>query len=300
MGEMPSNTSSSTAAVGIVTVSYGSDAVLPAFLSSVPSSSSRPLYVVVVDNKPEDGSIADVVRAAGANYAPMTSNLGYGSAINAAVASLPAGIGWLVIANPDVTIDVGAVDLLIARASADERIALVGPRIVDENNVVYPSARAIPSLRLGVGHALFANLWPTNPWSGAYHNDRSETLETRATGWLSGAFFLARRSAFEELGGFDESYFMYFEDVDLGYRLGKAGWLCVYEPEARVVHTGAHSTSSDSGTMAREHHISARKFLSRKYSGWTLWPLRIALRAGLSLRLAIVQSRSRRSGNSVH
>jgi N-acetylglucosaminyl-diphospho-decaprenol L-rhamnosyltransferase len=300
MGEMVSNPSSPEATVAIITVSYGSDAVLPAFLASVPRSTARPAHVVVADNRPADASVSELVETAGFGYLPMDRNLGYGGAINAAVATLPPSVDWLVIANPDVTIDAGAVDVLIDRALSDERIALVGPRIVNEGGVIYPSARAIPSLRTGVGHALFANIWPANPWSAAYHNDQSDTLTTRTAGWLSGSFFLARRTAFEALGGFDEHYFMYFEDVDLGYRLGKAGWLCVYEPSAEVVHTGAHSTSSDSGTMAREHHISARKFLTRKYAGWALWPVRTALRAGLAVRLAVVRIRSRRSGNSLH
>jgi N-acetylglucosaminyl-diphospho-decaprenol L-rhamnosyltransferase len=300
MKKVPMNPPPSGRTIGIVTVSFGSYAVLPAFLASVPGASSKPSDVVVADNVPDAGSISALVTEAGFTYLPMTGNLGYGSAINAAVATLPPEIDWLVIGNPDVTIDEGTVDVLIERAKSDEHIALVGPRIVDENGVTYPSARAIPSLRMGIGHALFANIWPTNPWSTAYHNDSSEAVTTRTTGWLSGAFFLARRSAFEAVGGFDEHFFMYFEDVDLGYRLGQAGWLCVYEPSAKIVHTGAHSTSDDSGAMATEHHISARKFLSRKYSGWMLWPIRIALRLGLVLRLAVVRLRGRRSGSSVH
>ncbi|WP_187270786.1 glycosyltransferase family 2 protein [Lacisediminihabitans profunda] len=284
----------------MITVSFGSDAVLPGFLASISASSARQLRVIVADNKADDGSISTLVRRAGFDYLPMTGNLGYGAAINAAVATLPAEIEWLVIGNPDITIDTGAIDTLIARAESNPRIALVGPRIVDEAGVIYPSARSIPSLRTGVGHALFANIWPTNPWSSAYHNDRTEMLKARTSGWLSGAFFLARRSAFEQLGGFDEHFFMYFEDVDLGYRMGKAGWLCVYEPAATVVHSGAHSTATDSSAMVREHHLSARKFLMRKYSGWALWPVRVALRAGLWTRLAVVRLRRSRSGPSVH
>ncbi|MBC7595487.1 MAG: glycosyltransferase family 2 protein [Kineosporiaceae bacterium] len=297
---MPTKSSSSGRTIGIVTVCYGSDEVLPAFLASVPGASSRPSEVVVADNKPDDGSISTLVTAAGFRYLSMARNLGYGSAINAAVANLSSEIDWVVIGNPDVAINAGAIDVLIDRAEGNEHIALVGPRIVDENGVTYPSARAIPSLRMGIGHALFANIWPTNPWSTAYHNDSSEALTTRTAEWLSGAFFLARRSAFEAVEGFDEHFFMYFEDVDLGYRLGRAGWLCVYEPSAVIVHTGAHSTSDDSLAMAREHHLSASKFLSRKYSGWKLWPVRIALRLGLVLRLAVVKLHGRRSGSSVH
>lgn len=298
MGGMPSD-SSSASAVGVVTVSFASDAVLPTFLASIPAASSHPLTVIVADNKPDDGTISRVVSAAGFEYLPMKSNLGYGGAINAAVRTLPPDVEWLVIGNPDVTVEAGAIDLMISRARSDARIALVGPQIVGVGGVVYPSARAVPSLRTGIGHALFANIWPNNPWSRAYHNEASAE-GARATGWLSGAFFLARRSAFEDLGGFDEHFFMYFEDVDLGYRLGRAGWLNVYEPAAKVVHTGAHSTATDSEAMTKEHHLSARKFLSRKYSGWYLWPVRAVLTLGLILRLSFVNIRRRGSGRSTH
>jgi N-acetylglucosaminyl-diphospho-decaprenol L-rhamnosyltransferase len=100
---------------------------------------------------------------------------------------------------------------------------------------------------------------------------------------------LVRRSAFAELGGFDSGYFMYFEDVDLGYRLGKSGYRNVYEPSAVVTHTGAHSTSSDSGRMLTAHHDSAIRFLNRKYARRSLWPVRAVLTLGLRLRLAVVR-----------
>ncbi len=79
-------------------------------------------------------------------------------------------------------------------------------------------------------------------------------------------------AAFDELGGFDDGYFMYFEDVDLGYRLSKAGYRNVYEPSEVVNHSGAHSTSVESERMIEAHHESARRFLQRKYPGPLLWP----------------------------
>src|SRR5690606_10093760 len=106
----------------------------------------------------------------------------------------------------------------------------LGPRVLNEDGTTYPSARAVPSLRTGVGHALFTNLWTANPWSRRYRDDLAPADEARDAGWLSGSCVLVRRRAFDELGGFDEGYFMYFEDVDLGYRLGKAGYRNVYEP----------------------------------------------------------------------
>jgi N-acetylglucosaminyl-diphospho-decaprenol L-rhamnosyltransferase len=93
-----------------------------------------------------------------------------------------------------------------------------------------------------------------------------------------------RRSAFEALHGFDESYFMYFEDVDLGKRLHEAGWQNIFVPTASVVHTGAHSTATSADAMRAVHHKSAYQYLARKYRAWYLWPLRVALRVGLALR----------------
>jgi N-acetylglucosaminyl-diphospho-decaprenol L-rhamnosyltransferase len=96
------------------------------------------------------------------------------------------------------------------------------------------------------------------------------------------------------VGGFDDRFFMYFEDVDLGYRLGKAGWKSVYLPSAIVTHTGAHSTSTESSRMIKAHHRSAYRYLSQKYSAWYFAPLRWALRLGLMLRAWWLTSADRR------
>jgi len=188
----------------------------------------------------------------------------------------------------------GSIDALLRVGNEDAAIGSVGPATIGASGELYPSARAIPSLRTGIGHALFANLWPANPWSRSYRLDGPDAERRRDAGWLSGACLLVRRSAFVELDGFDPGYFMYFEDVDLGYRLGKLGYRNVYEPAAVVIHSGAHSTNSSSGAMIAAHHASAQRFLSKKYSGPLRWPLRAALSVGLTLRSAIERGRLNR------
>ena len=279
--------------VAVVTVSYGSDDVLGPFLASIPAASAHPVRVVVADNKPTglpDG-VAHLSRDAGADYIPLSANLGYGHAINAAVHSLPHDVEWIVVSNPDVTLSPGCIDMLVESAAEDYSVAAIGPRILSSDGEVYPSARAIPSLRSGVGHALLANLWPTNPWTRVYRRSTGSPLVRRDAGWLSGAFLMVRRSTFTDLRGFDESYFMYFEDVDLGYRIGKLGLRNVYEPAASVIHTGAHSTQEDAARMIQAHHESAMKFLSKKYSGAMFWPVRAVLGAGLGVRARIAARR---------
>ena len=279
--------------VAVVTVSYGSDSVLPAFLGSVQFASARPLQVVVADNRDGSGdrSVERIAGSFGADYLPLGANLGYGAAVNAAVAALPRSVGWVLISNPDVVMHRGALDRLLESAMANQRIAAVGPAIYTGLGVLYPSAREIPSLWTGVGHALFANVWTANPWTRSYRGVESNSR--RNAGWLSGACLLVQRSAFEEVGGFDPNFFMYFEDVDLGYRFGRAGYYNLYEPAASVTHTGAHSTSSAADSMVRVHHLSAIRFLGKRYPGRLRWPVRAALSLSLSVRSTLIRRSAR-------
>lgn len=283
-----------TPRVAIVTVSYGSQDVLVPFLASLPEATSHPIQLVVADNKPDSTVVPALTLAAGGSYLPLEGNLGYGHAVNAAVRTLPPEVEWIVVSNPDIVISASAIDLLLSSANEDPSIAAIGPRILSSGGDVYPSARSVPSLRSGVGHALLANLWPENPWSRHYQRSTDSLVERRDAGWLSGAFLAIRRSVLDDLEGFDESYFMYFEDVDLGFRIGKLGLRNVYEPAAEVVHSGAHSTKSDTVRMIRAHHTSAMRFLSKKYPGPLLWPLRMVLRIGLALRARLQSNQGER------
>lgn len=278
--------------VGVTTVSYNSESVLSDFLSSIPLASTSPLHVVVADNHPEAGGETErITRAGGAEWLPMPENLGYGAGMNAAAGRLPESVEWILVSNPDIVLHPGAIDTLVAAAESDPLIAAVGPAIENDDGSRYPSARAVPSLRTGVGHAMFVNLWPDNPWTSRYRSEDVDPDAQRDTGWLSGSCLLVRRSAFDAIGGFDDGYFMYFEDVDLGYRFGKAGWRNVFVPSAVATHEGAHSTSENSARMTAVHHDSARRFLARKYPGPLLWPIRTSLNVGLAVRSKLISAR---------
>ena len=101
---------------------------------------------------------------------------------------------------------------------------------------------------------------------------------------------LVRREAFARVGGFDERYFMYFEDTDLGDRFARAGYSNIYCPSARISHAQGHSTeeASVSATMLRVHHQSAARYLCDRLPHWYQAPVRAVLRAGLGLRAKIV------------
>jgi len=280
-----------SARAAIVTVSYDSVDVLPPFLASTADASADPVEVVVADNhSAQEPALRRITEEAGARFLELGENRGYGAAANRAVATLDPDVRWVLVSNPDVVLEPLALDRMIATAAADPSIGAVGPRLLEPTGEVYPSARLVPSLRTGLGHAAFANVWPGNPWTKRYRQDGDHSGR-RDAGWLSGACVLLRRDVFDRLGGFDEGYFMYFEDVDLGWRIGRAGMRNVYEPAATATHIGGTATQGSSERMRKAHHESAYRFLAQKYSAWWLWPLRAALRVALAVRARATHTR---------
>ena len=269
----------------VVAVTYSPGESLDGFITSLATATTSPVEVVLADNGSTDGSPE---RAAGryphVRVLPTGGNVGYGPAANVGLADRRRG--WALVANPDIRFEPGAVDELLAVAARWPRAATVGPAIRTPDGQLYPSARDLPSLSTGIGHALRGWVWPANPWTARYRREREAPRE-RTAGWLSGSCFLVDLEAFHSVGGFDPGYFMYFEDVDLAARLGERGWLHVYAPSAVVEHEGGHATRRDPHRMQRVHHTSALRYLSSRYPGRSRMPLRAALRAGLGGRMLV-------------
>jgi N-acetylglucosaminyl-diphospho-decaprenol L-rhamnosyltransferase len=267
--------------ITVVTVTFSPGTALVTFLDSLEKATASPVEVILADNGSVDGSVDAAAARASVRVVPTGGNIGYGRAVNVGVAASSGE--FVVIANPDIVWEPGSLDDLLAGAARWPRAGSVGPLIRTVDGTVYPSARALPSLGRGIGHALCGWWWPSNPWTAAYRRERGEPAEG-PTDWLSGSCLLVRREAFEAVAGFDPAYFMYFEDVDLGERLGKAGWQNVYVPSAIVVHTGGHATARDPARMAIEHHRSAWIYIANRYPGRRWAPVRWVLRAGLEAR----------------
>lgn len=269
----------------VVTVSYNSQRHLGPFLESARHELGSRGTILVIDNGSTDiDAVREAVEAADARLLQLNSNLGYGGAVNLGVAELPPEIDAVLVSNPDVVLHAGSLAELARVLRETPDAGAVGPRILNPDGSYYPSARNLPSLRAGMGHALLGRLLPRNRWTRAYLSDVAARGETTRAGWISGACLLVERDAFQAIGGFDSAYFMYFEDVDLGYRLAQSGRFSYFVPTATVTHTGAHSTSGESRRMIEAHHRSAYRYLSRKYTSWYLAPLRAILRLGLAMR----------------
>jgi N-acetylglucosaminyl-diphospho-decaprenol L-rhamnosyltransferase len=276
----------------VVVVTYSPGEQLDMFLDTLEEATSQDYDVVLADNGSTDGTPEAAARRPGVSIVRSPGNIGYGAAANLGAAARTGE--WIVVANPDISWQPGALDKLLEVAEQWPLAGAFGPAIVTPDGALYPSARALPSLSRGIGHALAGWWWPSNPWTAAYRNEREDPHEGPA-GWLSGSCLLLRRKAFEAVDGFDPSYFMYFEDVDLAARLADAGWASVYVPTSVVCHSGGHATARTPALMQRAHHRSAYRYLARAYPGLRWLPVRLVLGAGLAARYVVARL-SRRAG----
>jgi N-acetylglucosaminyl-diphospho-decaprenol L-rhamnosyltransferase len=284
----------------VVTVTYSPGPHLDRFLGTLSLATDRAVTVIMADNGSTDGAPEEaVVRYPNVRLLRTGANLGYGTAVNQAVAhylddpQLRGDEEFVIVANPDVLWGPNSIDALLEAAARWPRAGALGPLIRDPDGSVYPSARHQPSLIRGGMHAVLGPVWKSNPWTAAYRQERLEPSE-RPVGWLSGSCLLLRRAAFDAIGGFDERYFMYMEDVDLGDRLAKAGWLNVYVPTAEVLHDKGHSTGRDPARNLAAHHTSTDTFLADRHAGWWKSPLRWTIRGALAARARVVVANSRR------
>lgn len=287
----PSPTGADATSVRVVTIVYHPGDELAEFTRSLAGATSAEVELVLVDNGTDPSVVDRVAAECGGRVLRTGENLGYGGGANAGAQG--ARQPWIVVANPDVVWEPGSLDVLLDAARRHPTAGALGPALLNDDGTVYPSARELPSLTQGVGHALFGKVWPGNPWTRAYQRRQETAGAERQAGWLSGACLLLRRDAFEAVGGFDEDYFMFFEDVDLGERLGRAGRPNVYVPSARVVHVGGVSWKARPAAMISAHHASAKRYLHRRYHRWYQWPVRAAISVGLALREVVEQRAAR-------
>ncbi len=250
-----------------VIVNYNAGPLLARCASSVlADSSSGPVELVVVDNGSSDDSLAELAaRVPEARVVLARDNLGYARAANFGIAVTAAPL--VAVLNPDTEVTSGTARAMRECFQREPSVGAAGPLVVNTDGTVYPSARRLPSTGVAVGHGALRLVWPTNPWTRRYRDLDADPAVARLVDWVSGAAIWLRRSALDDVGGWDERYFMYVEDVDLCDRLRARGWGVVYEPAGRVQHVQGASTSRVPYRMIVEHHRSLFRFAEGRWRG---------------------------------
>ena len=283
--------------IGAVVVDHDSGPLLGGCVRSLLAEGAAPV-VVVENGAPGGASGALAAASAGPDGERVVvvapgRNLGFGAGVNRGLAVL-SGLNpppeWVVVANPDLQVHPGALGVLQAALEAHPAWALAGPRIFTDAGAVYPSVRRFPSMLNAAGHALLALFVPDNPFTRRYNPGPPPGDGTVAADWVSGSCFLARRAALDELGGFDEAYFMYLEDTDLCWRAHEAGWGVGFAGTASVTHVQGVTTARHPYRMMAAHHRSALRFTLRTTKGWRRLALPFAVLV-LGMRMGIATVR---------
>jgi N-acetylglucosaminyl-diphospho-decaprenol L-rhamnosyltransferase len=272
------------ARVAVVIVNHNTREDVLACLDSLPEAGAG--EIVVVDSGSTDGSVEAVRHHHPDVEVVALHNVGYGRGANAGVVRTTAA--YVVVANADTRFAPGSLRELAVALDQDDEVGAAGPLVRYPDGRHQASARRFPSLGQAAGHALLGLWWPGNPWTRSYRMLDADPLAPRDVDWLSGCAMALRRDAFVDVGGFDPGYFMFVEDVDLGYRLRQAGWRVRFHPTAQVVHAVGASTGGARAAMVIAHAKSLDRFYGRAYARGAGRLLRPLVRLGLAVWVALV------------
>ena len=237
--------------------------------------------VVVVNNSPGE-DVPDLPD--GARLVTPKRNLGFAAGSNLAAAG--AETDFVLFLNPDATISPEGLATLVAYLDDHPDAAIAGPALSRPDGRAQASVRRDPSAAATL-HQYTAFRW-LFAFRGAYRRYRAPVVGgTGPVEVLMGSVLLVRRSVFRAVGGFDERYFMYYEEADLCRRIRDAGHEVVFVAEASAVHEGGASTAFARTRLAAERLISAQRYLRRFLSPGRWAMFRVAFLVGFPLRAMI-------------
>jgi N-acetylglucosaminyl-diphospho-decaprenol L-rhamnosyltransferase len=275
-------------AVTIVVVNFNTGALARACVTAAAADLGGADWdAVVVDNASGDGSVAALAGLERTRIIANQRNIGFGAAVNQAVRDTGAPLLWLL--NPDCEVREGAFAALRETLEAHAECAIAAPRLLNADGSVQASARGEPSAWTGLfgRHTLLTRVFPSS--SIARRNLPAQDLvdagvESAAVDWVMGAAMLVRRESFDLVGGFDERYFLYWEDADLCRRLRQRGLTTRYVPRAVVRHPGGASARTSSAFATRAFHDSAYRYYATHVVPSPWHPARWLARVALPLR----------------
>lgn len=274
----------------IVIVSYRGTELLRRCLLSLREHADGPgTTVTVVDNASGDGT-AEMVAAEfpEVHLLAQDENLGFSRAQNIGISG---GTGELVLVlNPDAAIEASTLPPLLELMASDPRIGCAGPMLVREDGSLdHAARRSFPTPLSALGHFTGVGRRMERGALAAY---RAPDVERGPVDAVNGAFMLMRRSALDEVGLFDEGYWMYMEDLDLCKRLQDAGWITFYESRSRAIHTKAGTTEGRRGPRLNiAFHRGMGRFYRRHQAPGNGAFTNLAVYAGIGAKLAVSMSR---------
>jgi GT2 family glycosyltransferase len=279
--------------VSLITVLYRAPGVVADCVRSALAASDHAgvgLEVILVDNAPDDGTAEAALDVAPeARVIRNAENVGFARACDQAF-EVASGDWWLLL-NPDATLDRNALASLVAYLRSHPRAGAVAPSITGAGLDRAESAGMQPGIRAALGHFLLINRILPGDRGGAWRGiqlHRRPDLGPRHVTWASGGALLLRPEAVRAVGGFDPSFFLYAEDVDLGRRLAAAGWETWLLPQA----TADHPIATSSGGVTDRWYVALHDYYARSAPRLSVLAFDLIAALGLGIR-ALAASRDR-------
>ena len=224
--------------LSVVIVNYKSrEQLLDCLASLKRDAAGLSTEYLVVDNDSRDGTAEALpARFPEARLVANRENVGYARAVNQGIAATTGE--FVLVMNPDCEVRPGTLVALIGFLREHPKTAIAAPRILNPDGSIEYSARSFPDATsfLFNRYSLLTRLFPGNPWTRRYLLSDWDHASVREVDWVSGACMMVRREAIGRVGGMDETFFMFNEDVDWCRRMKLAGWAVSYVPAAEVVH----------------------------------------------------------------
>jgi GT2 family glycosyltransferase len=274
--------------LSIIIVNYNSGSYLKSCIASVKKYSPKCAYeIIVVDNGSRKGDIGDLQEVYPEVGIVLNSkNEGFARANNQAVSKSRGK--YLLLLNPDTLVLDKSLDGLLQFMEENSDAGAAGPTLLYPDGTRQPSCRRFPTpMNVFFGrNSLLTHWFPGNRFTQSYLRLDLDGCEEEEVDWVTGACMIIRRDTFQNVGGFDETFFLYVEDADLCYRLLKNGWKVFFVPEAQVIHQYGASVKSSKRQSMKEHNLGMYRFFLKHYK-FPL-PIKGLLQFGLLLRLALL------------
>ncbi|MEW6059492.1 MAG: glycosyltransferase family 2 protein [Actinomycetota bacterium] len=256
------------AELALVIVNYNAGAYLERCLASLEAHQGDiSLDVLVIDNASRDGShLAAKAAHPGVRLIENPRNVYLSPAWNQGARETSAP--YLLFLNPDLEWRKGTLAEYVRLARERQRAGILGPLVRRPDGTVYPSGRPFPSVVDALGHAFLGTVRPGNRFTRRYHMDGWDRTTEREVDWVSGCCMLVPRAAYDQVGGFDESFLLYAEELDFATRLRQAGWRVVFTPQVEIVHEIGVSTGCSRRMLVMHSNSIYRYYRKHRAGGW--------------------------------
>jgi len=262
--------------LSIIIVNWNVRDLLDACLASIYASDLEAVNyeIIVVDSASDDDSI-DMLREKypAVILLPQTKNIGFTRGNNIGLARAKGD--YLLLLNPDTELSPEAVALLLKYLKADPQVGIIGPHTLNTDGSHQSTRRRFPTLVTGIFESTWLSAWAPATIERDYRMLDRRDNDIIEVDWVQGSAFMLRRAVYVDIGGLDEGYTMYSEELDYCRRAKSAGWRVVYHGGAQITHHGGKSSEQASAFKQVHFHTSKLRYF-RKHHGYGAY---IVLRA---------------------